>query len=198
MSERRNPTRSEISSIRSPLAWALLGLVIEQPSYGYELVQRYRRVYGETPALNVVSNVYRLLETLHAHELIEETAPSPDQKPAPNRLPKPHYRATEQGVGAYAEWLLVQLQEARQRQRAFARQLAMLEPRTALELMDRFEEECLIEADELTPAETEQEVVAGRLADRDEELVLGARLSWIKFAREELEELVGEPPKGSR
>jgi hypothetical protein len=39
--------------------------------------------------------------------------------------------------------------------------------------------------------------MAGRLADRDEELSLGARLSWIKFAREELEELVGEQPKGS-
>lgn len=198
MSERRHATGTETSAIRSSLAWTLLGLVIEQPSYGYELVQRFRRVYGETPALNSVSNVYKLLETLHAHELIEESAPGPDEKPARNRMPKPQYCATEQGVRSYAEWLLVQLAEARQRQRLFARQLAMLEPHSALELMDRFEEECLIEADELTPAQTEQEVVAGRLADRDEELALGARLSWIKFAREELEELIGEQPMGSR
>jgi DNA-binding PadR family transcriptional regulator len=197
MSERRDPTRSETSSIRSPLAWALLGLVIEQPSYGYELVQRFRRVYGQTPTLNTPSNVYRLLETLQAHELIEETAPSRGEKPAPNRLPKPHYRATEHGVRAYAEWLLIQLQEARQRQRLFARQLAMLEPHAALELMDRFEEACLIEADESTPAQTEQDLVAGRLADRDEELALGARLSWIRFAREELEELLEAHPKRS-
>jgi DNA-binding PadR family transcriptional regulator len=196
MSESRDATRSETSSIRSPLAWALLGLVIEQPSYGYELVQRYRRVYGETPALTNVSNVYRLLDTLGTRELIEQTAPGPAEKPARNRLPKPHYRATEQGVHAYAEWLLVQLAEERQRQRLFARQLAMLEPHAALELMDRFEEECLIEADEATPPQTEQELVAGRLADRDEELSLGARLSWIRFAREELVELRGDQPKG--
>ncbi|MCL2769867.1 MAG: PadR family transcriptional regulator [Solirubrobacterales bacterium] len=183
--------------MRSPLAWPLLGLVIEQPSYGYELVQRFKRVYGETLALNIPKNVYRLLDTLQVHELIEQTPPSADEPPARNRLPKPHYRATEHGVGAYAEWLLAQMEEARQRQRLFTRQLAMLEPHAALELMDRFEEECLIEADESTPAQTEQEVVAERLAGRDEELSLGARLSWIKYAREELVELLSEQPQGS-
>jgi DNA-binding PadR family transcriptional regulator len=184
--------------MRSPLAWPLLGLVIEQPSYGHELVHRFRRVYGETLAVNIPKNIYRLLDTLQGHQLIEETPASADEPPAPNRLPKFHYRATERGVGAYADWLLAQLAEERQRQRLFTRQLAMLEPHAALELMDRFEEECLMEADESTPAQTEQELVAERIAGRDDELSLGARLSWIKFARAELEELLGERPKGSR
>jgi hypothetical protein len=107
-----------------------------------------------------------------------------------NRLPKRHFRATEQGVRAYTESLLTQMEESRQRQRLFARQLAMLEPRSALEVMDRYEEECLAEADETTPPQSEREVVAERLAEQDAQLALEARLSWIRYAREELAELV--------
>lgn len=33
--------------MRSPLNWALLGLVIQRPSYGYELVQRFERIYED-------------------------------------------------------------------------------------------------------------------------------------------------------
>lgn len=192
MIERPRTTRSETSSIRSPLAWALLGLVIEQPSYGYELVQRFRRVYGETPTLNNVSNVYRLLETLRAHELIEPTTAGAAEKPARNRLPKPHYCATEQGVSAYAEWLLVQLEEERQRQRLFARQVAMLEPQAALEVMERYEEECLAGADEASSALSEREIMADRLAKQDDQLTLEARLSWINYARRQLKPLLSE------
>jgi DNA-binding PadR family transcriptional regulator len=182
------------AAMHSPVMWAVLGLVIERPSYGYELAQRFKRVYGDTLVLSRRTVIYRLLETLHAHELIEETAPSPDEKPARNRLPKPHYRATEQGERAYAESLLMEMVEERQRQRLFVRQLAMLEPRSALEVMDRYEEECLAEADEATPAQSEQEVVAERLAEQDAQLALEARLSWIRYAREELAELVEQRP----
>jgi DNA-binding PadR family transcriptional regulator len=184
--------------MRSPMAWALLGLVIEQPSYGYELLQRFRRIYGETLALSNPKHIYRLLDHLHVHDLIEETAPGPDEKPARNRLPKPHYRATDQGVHAYEEWLLIQMEEERQRQRLFTRQLAMLEPHAALEVMDRYEEECLAEANDPAVAETERESIANRLADQDEQLALEARLSWIRYARRELTALVDEPGEGAR
>lgn len=190
MSERREARWSDATAIHSPMASALLGLVIEQPSYGYELLQRFRRVHGDTLALSNPKYIYKLIDTLHAHELIEEIAPGPDEKPARNRLPKPHYRATEQGVRVYEQWLLMALEEQRQRQRLFARQLAMLEPAAALEVIDRYEEECLAEADEASPAQSERERVAERLAGEDEQLSLEARLSWISFARRELEALV--------
>ena len=32
-------------SMQSPVNWALLGLVIERPSYAYELAQRFERTY---------------------------------------------------------------------------------------------------------------------------------------------------------
>lgn len=195
MSEGRRSV-SHAPALQSPLAWALLGLVIERPSYGYELAQRFRQAYGETLALTYRKDVYRLLATLHEHELIEETAPSAPEKPAPSRLPKPHYRATEHGVRAYEEWLLIQMEEDRQRQRLFTRQLAMLEPQAALEVIDRWEEECLTEADETSPAQSAREVMADRLADQDEQLALQARLSWIRYARHELTALRKDPPQG--
>jgi DNA-binding PadR family transcriptional regulator len=199
MSEPRDVQgRRDAAAIRSSLAWALLGVVIESPGHGYELARRFKRVYGDTLALSYHKNVYRLLETLHAHDLIEETAPGPDEKPARNRLPKPHYRATEHGQRAYEEWLLGQIEEERQRQRIFTRQLAMLEPQAALEVIERYEEECLAEANDPAVAETERDSVAHRLADQDEQLALEARLSWIRYARRELTALVEEAGEGGQ
>jgi hypothetical protein len=31
------------ATMRSPINWGLLGLLIQRPSYGYELVQRFER-----------------------------------------------------------------------------------------------------------------------------------------------------------
>jgi DNA-binding PadR family transcriptional regulator len=180
---------SQTLATRSPVAWALLGLVIERPSHGYELAQRFGRVYGDALALRR-TNVYRLIETLQAHALIQEAPAGKEEAPAPNRLPKPHYRATEQGVHAYEHWLLAQLEEERHRQRLFARQLAMLEPRMALEVIDRYEEECLTDTDDPAPAENEREGVAARLAEEEEHLAVEARLSWIRYARHELAALI--------
>jgi DNA-binding PadR family transcriptional regulator len=179
-----------VAGIHSPLAWAVLGLVIEQPSHGHELACRFRHVYGEALGLSNPKNVYRLIETLHARELIEETEAGPDERPARNRLPKHHFRATAEGVRGYQEWLLIQLEESRSRERLFARQLAMLEPEAALAVIDRYEQECLTDAEEATPVETAREGVAHRLADQDEQLSVQARLSWIRYAREELAELL--------
>lgn len=191
MSERRYVRWSDAPALRSPMAWALLGLVIEQPSYGHELIQRFRRVYGETLALGSPKYIYRLLGALHEHGLIEETAADPDEKPARNRLPKPHYRATDDGMCAYQEWLLTELDEERQRHRLFVRQIAMLEPEAALEVLDEYEREVLGQTDETSPIVSEREGVAERLAQGEERLTLEVRLSWIEYARHELQTLTG-------
>jgi DNA-binding PadR family transcriptional regulator len=192
MSEKPTIERRDPSPIRSPFAWALLGLVIEQPSHGHELAQRFRRVYGDALPLSDRKNVYRLLDTLQGHALVEETAPEVEEPPARNRLPKPHYRASELGRRAYAEWLVIELEEQRQRQRLFARQLSMLEPRAALAVIDRYEEECLTEADEASSTQSERELVADRLAKQEDQLALEARLSWIGYARRQLAPLLQE------
>jgi DNA-binding PadR family transcriptional regulator len=179
----------QLGAMRSTIAWALLGLVIERPSYGYELVQRFRRTYGETLPLSGANRLYIALDALMRRSLIEEIG-DPQPHAPPTRRPKPHYRATEEGMRAYEEWLLIQLEEERQRQRLFTRQVALLEPHAALEVIDRFEAECLGEADESAAVETERESMAHRLADQDQQVTLEARLSWIRYAREELADLL--------
>jgi len=179
--------------LRSAVAWGLLGLLIERPSYGYELMQRFRRTYGETLALTSPGQIYTALTALKRRSLIHELS-APKREGASTRLPKPHYRATAQGVAAYQDWLLIQIEEERQRSRLFARQLAMLEPHAALAVLEEYERECLSEADEATPAETAREALAERLLEGEEQTSLEVRLAWIEYARNELNALVSKEP----
>jgi DNA-binding PadR family transcriptional regulator len=186
--------QQQAGALRSSIAWALLGLVIERPSYGYELLQRFKRTYGETLALSSSAKIYTAIESLRIRSLIEEVQER-EAEARTARRPKPRYRATEPGVRAYQDWLLMQLAEARQRERLFARQLAMLEPEAALGVIDLYERECLTESEPPEEAETQRQGVATRLAEEEEQLAVQVRLSWIEFARGELQALVeqGKP-----
>lgn len=184
------------SAMRSSIAWAVLGLVIERPGYGYELTQRFRRTYGETLTLSSPKKIYNALDALRARALIEEVAPAEPTTPEHGRLPRPRYRATEQGIRAYQDWLFIQIEEERQRSRIFARQLAMLEPHAALEVIDQYERECLDETDKAAAAVTEKERVAERLADEDEHLGIEMRLAWLDYARTELRAVLEETAMG--
>jgi hypothetical protein len=123
--------------------------------------------------------------------LIEEV-----QLSAGRRLPRVHYRATESGVQAYRERLLAQMRENDRRSRLLARQLAVLarEPDVALELLGRYERECLEEA-EREPAAANAHPpghpaeLASRLAAEERRLALDATLTWVEYARRELREL---------
>lgn len=181
----------------SLVGWALLGLVIERPSYGYELLQRFQRIYGDLLALTSVARIYNALESLSGGGLIEET-PESVREAALTRQPKHHYRATGEGVRAYEEWLVARASEERRRSSLFARQLAMLEPEDALEVIERYEFESLEARGEVAQATDEEPPADGasgfakRLAQEDERLVLGVRLSWIEYARTELKALIEE------
>jgi DNA-binding PadR family transcriptional regulator len=204
MSNASSSSGSEVAAMRSPLAWTLLGLVIERPSYGYELAQRFQCIYGDTLVLSNRLHIYRLLESLRDRALIEEVAPGA-QKSAASGQANPHYCATAQGISAYKEWLVTQFVEERHRSWLFARQLGMLEPEAALVVIERHEAEVLREAEQATgkeEGEEEQQAgaqgasgVAKRLQAEDERITLGVRLSWIEYARRELKALVEERAK---
>ena len=117
--------------MRSLVNWALLGLVIDRPSYAYELAQRFERTFGDALSLSSISHVYTALGTLKDRELIEEIPGTRE-----GRQPKPYYRATERGLGDYQAWLAGQISEDRQRQRIFVLQLSALarHPQAALEI----------------------------------------------------------------
>ncbi len=178
------------AAMRSPISWALLGLVIERPSYGYELLQRFERTYGDALELSSPSQIYVALNTLARNSLIEDL-PANRAASIVVRQPKPHYRATAAGLDSYQEWLIAQMRGERRRSRLFARQLAGLEPRAALAVIERYEQACLREASR-TPLAAEEEPavayggLAARLVCEEERLAAGARLSWIEYARREL------------
>ncbi len=194
-----------VGGLRSPVSWALLGLVIQRPSYGYELVRRFERTHGDELELSSVSQIYTALDTLKRRGLIEEL--SPDGASAPVvRQPKPHYRATAGGLREHREWLVGQLREDRRRCRLFARQLAMLAPGDARAVIDSCERACLDEAARARPASgrdaaaegpdpaTEGPDLATCLVSEEERLAAGARLAWIEYARRRLTKLAAQPP----
>ena len=192
--------------MRSAVNWAVLGLVIERPSYGYELAQRLERRYVgvlDPP----ISQIYAALNALERAELIEPLPEAqrplePDEglRPAAKRLPKVHYRATASGAHAFREWIADQMREDPRhvellRRIAGTAAAGLDRTGTMRALVDAYERACVEEASALplpparagaTPA-----AAAGELIER---LVLAARrglldahFAWITYARKEIE-----------
>jgi DNA-binding PadR family transcriptional regulator len=177
-------------AMRSPVNWAVLGLTIERPSYGYEILQRFERNYGELLRLSSPSQIYTALDSLIDRELIEATSETPSG--VASRQPRLHYRATENGVRRYQEHLIGQAEEGRRRASLFTRELAALAPDAALAVLERYEQTCLAQA---TTARTtaagptapdSSTSLADRLAAEEERLAMEAKLPWIEYARREL------------
>jgi DNA-binding PadR family transcriptional regulator len=179
--------------MQSPVNWALLGLVIERPSYAYELAQRFERTYQMALSVSSVSHVYTALAALRSRALIEELPGT-----RAGGQPKPHYRATAKGLEDYGQWLIGQTGEDRRRTWLFVLQLVEFtaNPRAALEILARYEQACLAEA-QRTPIEPREEAafdgvpeLASRLANEENRLALGAKLAWVQYARRELSALM--------
>lgn len=176
--------------MRSTVNWALLGLLIQRPSYGYELVQRFERTYGDALELSSRSHIYGALDSLAARGLIKRDAPESVEDQG--RQPKLHYHATEAGICSYERWLIDHLEEDRRRARVFAQQFAAIGPEHALRVLSRLSDACLREVGR-PPSTAEPEVehdrpeaLGDRLAGEEERLRAGATLTWIEFAQREL------------
>lgn len=194
------PRGSEVSSslpLESPVQWALLGLVIERPSYGYELATRFERVYGGELRLSSTSYAYTALQALEERDLVERVPGT-----GSDRQPKPIYCATAAGMAAFEGQLVAEVGEERRRSRVSARKLAVFaqEPELALALIGRIREACLREAvrsssptpgaiEEMDPASR----LGARLAAEEGRLALDAKLAWLDYAARELKALKARP-----
>lgn len=182
--------------MHSPVNWAMLGLVIERPSYAYELANRFERVYAGVLSLSSTSHAYSALGALRERGMIEEIPGTRG-----GRQPKPHYRPTAAGLEHYREWLVDQTHEDRRRQRLLVLQLAALgrSPEAALEIVERCERACLREASALpipprapapAPAPGPGADLTARLLAEEGRLETGAKLAWAEYARREFTALV--------
>jgi DNA-binding PadR family transcriptional regulator len=171
--------------MRSTVNWALLGLVIERPSYAYELAQRFERTYRGALSLSSTSHVYTALTTLSERALVEELDGGRE-----GRQPKPRYRATARGLESYADWLIEQVEEERRRQRLMVLALGTLKARPeALAVLDRYERavsNASVRDIETGGGDGGCDCIA-RLLLEERRLSTEARLSWVALARERLE-----------
>jgi DNA-binding PadR family transcriptional regulator len=182
--------------MRSPVAWTLLGLVIERPGYGYQLLKRFEREYGDVLPLSSESHVYTALNALRDRGLIEALPTAEVVDPDAERQPRPRYRATRTGVQGYQNWLRAQVLEDRRQARLFARQLAVFarDPVVALEIIGCLEQAFLQEARQARLVSREDahsggSGLAGELVSEESRLVSQAKLVWAEYARGRFEVL---------
>lgn len=195
MSPERLPAgadRRHGAPMRSLVNWALLGLIIERPSYAYELAQRFARRFGKTLQVSNIGHIYTALGALGERGLVEEIPGTRE-----GRQPKPRYRATGSGQEQYRRWLVEQVGEDRRRHQLFVLALGALarDPEAAMEVMDLCEQAWLQEGMK-TPIPAVQEdsvdVVAALLREmicEENRLAVGTKLEWIQYVRARLARL---------
>ena len=186
-----DPAEQQAVPMQSHVGWALLGLIIARPSYGYELASRFDRVFGEKLSLAGTSHAYRTLERLKERGLIEEL---PGTRSGTGRQPKPGYRATREGMAAHHDWIQRQVLDDRRRHHVFMLELTALvrDPDEAMSVLAEYERSCL--SDNAASAIPSDEVAAGngalalqaRLMAEEKRLMAGARVAWARFARSEI------------
>ncbi len=180
--------------MRSRVGWALLGLVIECPSNAYDLAQRFERRYGSVLSLSDTRQAYWALKTLSGRGLIEQI-PGPPERPNP----RPWYRATAKGIEEYRTWLIGQVGEERRRHELFVLALSVLtrQPEQINEVVTLCEQEWLKEgqANPITHSKDDEDELADRLTpllerllEENNRLTVGAKLKWVQYAREQLDE----------
>jgi len=181
--------------MRSVVNWALLGLIIERPSYAYELARRFERTYDGAIALSSVSHIYTALATLREREFIEDV-------PLEGRgtRSKRRYRASGRGFEEHARWLIGSVGEDHCHQRILIVQLGALAryPERAIAVLDSYEQACVAEMSGAPVAGEEEQGpgvirLVARLAREETQLRVSAKLAWVQYVRDEFTRLAQEP-----
>jgi DNA-binding PadR family transcriptional regulator len=180
---------------RSPAAWLVLALVIEQPSHGYEICQRYQRRFGDMLPTSV-PRVYGALDRLRDAGMIRPIASKPAKPAGKQHLMRRSYRATDAGLEAYHRWVAERMRDDPQRPQLLARitSSGLLGTDAVLDVIDRYQEECMEELRALPTGSELLESGQASLQELTESLVidqqrreLRARSDWAAHARKVLE-----------
>src|ERR1700733_15375059 len=178
--------------------YAILGLVIERPGYGYQLAQRLEERFGSSSF--APSGVYSALDQLSRDEFVRaagEMGPGPARRSAPRMI----YEATERGVSHFEAWILGSSPTPPLRDELHMK-IALCRPRNLPRLIDLIygqELACVGRLHDLTQS-CERERIVGiredwprlmRTLAKDAEIALWqARIQWLQNARELLAGLV--------
>jgi DNA-binding PadR family transcriptional regulator len=184
-----------VPPMRSVVNWALLGLIIERPSYAYELARRFERTYDGAITISSPSHIYTALGTLRERGFVEEV-------PLEGRgaRSKHRYRASGLGFEEHARWLIGSVDGDRCHQRVLIVQLGALAryPERAMAVLDEYEQACLAEMAAMPVAGEEEQGpgvirLVARLAREETQLRVSAKLAWVQYVRDEFTRLAQEP-----
>jgi DNA-binding PadR family transcriptional regulator len=177
--------------------YAVLGLVIERPGYGYQLAQRLEERFGSSGF--APSGVYSALDQLSRDEFVRaagELGPGRARRAAPRTI----YEATDEGVDHFEAWMLGSSPAPPLRDELHMK-IALCRPRNLPRLIDMVygqELACMGRLRDLKQL-CEGDLVGNRhewsrlmrILSRDAEIASWkARIEWLQSARELLERLL--------
>jgi DNA-binding PadR family transcriptional regulator len=179
---------------RASSIWLALGLVIEQPTHGYELSRRYQHRFGAFVPVNL-PRLYRALDRLHETGMIEPMPLSGKKSTPKQHRMRRSFRATDAGVEAYRGWVAERIRDDSQHH-ALLGQIAatgLLGIDGLLDIIDRYQRECIEQLRSLPPDSEQLEAGDASLDELMESLAvdqqrreLGARHEWAVHARQVL------------
>jgi DNA-binding PadR family transcriptional regulator len=170
--------------------WLVLALVIERPSYGYELAARYERRFAAFLPLGAGS-VYSSLDKLERYEMIAQHSIEL-RATRGARGKRAYYEATLKGVNEHAAWLRSPIKDERWKTELLARIATATSIGTAglRELVDDYEQHALTDferAAQLLPAQDEPiegvRVLLITLISQEQRMKCVAEQRWAQTAR---------------
>lgn len=174
----------------SLLDHTVLALLIEKPSYGYEIYERFERRFEDLVGGSCQSNIYAVLRRLEREAKIEQI----DVEVARGSVgrPRTYYRATGAGAELHRRWLAERIRDDKGHSELLSRLAAtgMRGVDAMLDVINRYEREC---REEMQHAVRPQQA-SSRAADRGTALIedliaeerrrsIAAQLGWIDYAR---------------
>src|SRR5271154_2606401 len=185
--------------------YAILGLVIERPGYGYQLAQRLGERFGSSAF--APSGVYSALDQLSRDEFVRaagEIGPGPARRAAPRMI----YEATEEGIDHFESWLLGSSPTPPLRDELHMK-ITLCRPGNLPRLIDLIYGQELACIGRLHDIKRSAEGEAAgavqewsrlmRMLARDAEIALWkARIDWLRSARDLLDGLLEESRRAHR
>jgi DNA-binding PadR family transcriptional regulator len=186
--------------VKAGTKYAVLGLLLERPSYGYEVLTRFRRVFEAAQWGISPQGLYASLDRLERDGLIEPVLARHD---ASRRQPKTRYRVTRRGASELRRFLATPISADPSRAELLVRLQcagggAARDTDALLATLNGYEQACLDELGRIggeAPGERSaaSDLLLERLVVEERRLGIQARLMWIDYARRELRRAAGEP-----
>jgi DNA-binding PadR family transcriptional regulator len=170
-------------------AWLVLALVLEQPSHGYEIYPRFEQRLGALLPTSK-SSMYAILNRLEARGMIEQIVIEPSGRARKQHESRRSYRVTMMGAQAFRRWVAGRMRDDPERLELLVRIVSVrfLGVDTVLEVIDRYEADCVQEMKALPASDPEDQDYG--VAELVELLVLDqrrrevrARIDWATHAR---------------